>query len=263
MKEPEFLRKKKASNETPIVSVIMPAFHSERTIDAAILSVLCQDVALELLILDNSPDDGTYTAVLSYLGDPRVIYHHNPVNEGVAASRNIGIGMAKGRYIAFLDSDDWWAPGKLKKQVSCLEETGLVLCSTAREFVEPDGTRTGRVVGVPERITYRKLLHTNCINCSSVLAKREVIAEFGMEHDDAHEDYILWLHILKKYKKAAGINEPLLFYRKSASAKTGNKLKSAQMHYRSLRYAGIGPVRSAVYFVSYAVHGVIKHGGLG
>lgn len=264
VKESEFLKEeKRASCEIPVVSVVMPAFCAEQTIDAAITSVLCQDVSLELLILDNSPDDATHTAVLPYLGDPRVSYRHNPVNEGVAASRNIGIGMARGKYIAFLDSDDWWAPGKLRKQVACLTETGLVLCSTAREFVEPDGTRTGRVVAVPERITYRKLLHSNCINCSSVLAKREAVAEFGMEHDDAHEDYILWLRILKKYKKAAGINEPLLFYRKSASAKTGNKWKSARMHYRSLRYAGIGPVRSAVYFVSYAVHGVIKHGGLG
>ncbi|MBE5921236.1 MAG: glycosyltransferase family 2 protein [Lachnospiraceae bacterium] len=251
---------RREQNEEPLVSVIMPAFHSEKTIAVAVESVLCQEIPFELLILDNSPDDATYDALAPYLSIPGVIYKKNPVNQGVAASRNLGISMAKGKYIAFLDSDDWWAPGKLKKQVSVLEESGCVLCSTAREFVNADGSKTGRVVPVTEDITYKVLLKHNCINCSSVLAKREVIAEFGMEHDDAHEDYILWLRILKKYGCAIGINKPLLYYRKSPTAKTGNKLKSALMHYQSLRYAGIGVIPSVFYFISYAINGVRKHG---
>lgn len=244
----------------PLVSVVMPAFHSEKTIRKAVESVLEQDIPLELLIYDNSPDEETRRAIQDFLGRPEVFYHRNPVNQGVAASRNLGITQARGKWIAFLDSDDWWAPGKLKIQCELLEKTGLVLCSTAREFVEWDGTPTGRVVHVKERITYRDLLKHNSINCSSVLVRREAAAEFLMEHDDAHEDYILWLRILKKYGEAVGINEPLLFYRKSQGAKTANKWRSAAMHFKSLRYAGIDVIPACFYFVSYALHGVLKHG---
>ena len=122
-------------------------------------------------------------------------------------------------YIAFLDADDWWEPGKLKEQLKRLEETGYVLCSTGRELMNADGSSTGRTIPVKEKITYRELLKHNSINCSSVILRRDVAREFPMEHDDSHEDYITWLKILRKYGCAAGINKPYLKY---LSAKAAN-----------------------------------------
>ena len=103
------------------------------------------------------------------------------------------------------------------------------------------------------------MLHQNWINCSSAVMKTEIAKEFPMEHEEGHEDYILWLQILSKYQKACGLNEPLLKYRLSSGGKSGNKLKSAGMTYHAYRYSGFGRVRSAWYFCCYAVHGIWKY----
>ena len=152
---------------SPTVSVIMPAHNAEKTIGQAIESVLLQTVPLELLIINDSSSDGTAGAVRPYLSDPRVRYYENPSNLGAAGSRNRGVSLAAGEFVAFLDSDDWWAPGKLTKQLAKIEETGAVLCSTARELMHADGTSMGKIIPVRERITYRDLLRHNSINCSS------------------------------------------------------------------------------------------------
>ena len=245
--------------EEILVSVIMPAYRCAETIRQAIDSVLAQEVPLELIVLDDQSPDELDTVMAKYADDARMRYVKNDRNLGAAASRNRGVAMARGRYIAFLDADDWWASGKLARQLAVLERTQAALCSTGRELVTPDGRLTGRVIGVRERITYRSLLLHNCINCSSVLVRADVMREFPMEHEDSHEDYIAWLGILKKYGQAAGIDEPLLKYRLSAGGKSGNKLKSARMTYRAYRYAGFGALSAAGLFCAYAVNGVLKY----
>lgn len=243
----------------PIVSVIMPAYHCEATIEKAIDSVLRQKVELELIVVNDCSDDGLDRIMESYAENPVILYVRNEKNMGAAQSRNRGVALARGKYVAFLDADDWWEEDKLVKQITRLEETQTVLCCTARELVTPDGKQTGRVIPVKDIITYRQLLHHNSINCSSVLIRSEVIRQYPMEHEDSHEDYILWLRILGKYQKACGLNEPLLKYRLSSSGKSGNKLKSARMTYRAYRYSGFGKIRSGWYFCCYAVHGVWKY----
>lgn len=200
-----------------------------------------QEVPLELLVIDDCSTDGTKEVLASYEGRKDFYYYRNQTNQGAASSRNRGIREARGRYIAFLDADDWWAEGKLKAQLELLERTGSVLCSTGRELMNPDGTSAGKYIPVKERISYRDLLSHNSINCSSVLVRREAALEYPMEHDDSHEDYLTWLKILKRYGPAAGINRPYLKYRLTEGGKSRNKWKSAVMTYRVYRYMGYHP----------------------
>lgn len=261
-----------------LVSVIIPACGCAATIARAIDSVLSQEVPLELLVInDGSPDD-LDSVMKRYENVAELHYYKNDHRLGAAATRNLGVERAKGTYVAFLDADDWWEADKLKKQLACLEAgqsasagkaagcgkrdiTVPVLCATARELVTPAGECTGRVIPVHEKITYRRLLLHNCINCSSVLLRTDVARQFPMQHEDSHEDYITWLQILKKYGFALAVNEPLLKYRLSSSGKSGNKLHSAKMTYRVYRYAGFGRVSSAGLFCAYAVNGVVKYAG--
>ena len=245
--------------KTPIVSVVMPAYRCANTIGQAIDSVLSQGVPLELIVVNDCSPDDLDDVMRPYLDDPRVHYIQNERNSGAASSRNRGVSLAKGRYVAFLDADDWWEEDKLKKQLEVLKKTGAVLCCTGRELVTPDGKETGRVIGVKEKITYRMMLHQNWINCSSAVMKTEIAKEFPMEHEEGHEDYILWLKILKKYGWTAGVDEPLLKYRLTAKGKSGNKLHSAKMTYDSYRYAGLGRLKSALCFCAYAVNGIKKY----
>lgn len=244
--------------EKPKVSVIIPAHNCAGTIGRAVRSALRQQVPLEILVIDDCSEDNLEQAMEEFAAEP-VLFLKNERNLGASGTRNRGVRLAKGEYVAFLDADDWWEDGKLQKQLERLRETGFVLCSTARELAEPDGRLTGRVIPVTETITYRQMLHQNCINCSSVLLKTEVAREFPMEHEDSHEDYIAWLKILKKYHMACAVNEPLLKYRLTNSGKSGSKLKSAKMTYQAYRYAGFGKWKSAWYFLCYAVNGALKY----
>lgn len=242
------------------VSVVMPAYNCGRTIDKAIASVLSQNVPLELIVVNDCSKENLDGIMERYRDDSRVVYVKNEQNLGAAASRNRAACMAKGKYIAYLDSDDYWEEHKLEKQLAAIQDSGAILCCTARELMTPDGVLTGRILPVKDRITYRDLLRHNSIGCSSVLILAEAAREFPMHHEDSHEDYIMWLEVLRKYGYACGINEPLLKYRLSNTGKSGNKLHAAAMTFKVYRYMGFGLLKSCACFISYAVHGVVKYG---
>ena len=138
--------------EKPVVSVIMPAYNCEKFIAKAIESVLVQNVSLELIILNDCATDGTERVIQQYLSDQRIRYVKNDRNMGVARTRNEGVRMAMGEYVAFLDSDDWWEREKLSKQLALIKKEKKVLCSTGRELVDINGNLTGREIPVKETI---------------------------------------------------------------------------------------------------------------
>lgn len=245
--------------DKPLVSVIMPAYNCAGTLADAVDSALMQEVPLEIIVIDDCSPEPLDSVMSRYESNPAVRYVKNDRNLGAAGSRNRGVQLAKGEYIAFLDSDDLWRAGKLRRQLDLLQTTEAVICCTARELMTPEGAFTGRTIPVKEKISYRELLKHNSINCSSVLIRREAAVEFPMEHEDSHEDYITWLKVLKKYGYAVGINEPLLLYRLSNTGKSGSKLKSARMTYRVYRYMGFSTAKSVSCFCSYALHGVSKY----
>lgn len=246
----------------PLVSVIIPAYNCAGEIHRAIQSVLDQNMEdVEIIVVNDRSPDNMDEAMAPYLTDSRVVYVTNGQNMGAAQSRNRGVSMARGKYVAFLDADDEWAEGKLKRQLAILEQEGCVLCCTARALKGPNWEPDGRILPVKEIITYRDLLKHNSIACSSVVLRAEVAREFPMEHEDSHEDYILWLRILQKYGTARGINEPLLRYRLSNAGKSGSKWHSAKMTFRVYRYMGFGLIKSVLCFCQYALHGVWKYYG--
>jgi teichuronic acid biosynthesis glycosyltransferase TuaG len=248
----------------PVISVIMPAYQAARYISQAIASVQSQSCKepWELLVIDDCSTDATADIVRKHAAsDRRIRYIRQNRNRGVAAARNRGIQLARGTYAAFLDADDWWEPDKLKLQMACIARTGAVLCCTARELVNPDGTPQGRVIPVPQRITHAMLMRTNVIPCSSALLRTDIAREFGFVCDKYHEDYILWLRVLDKYKMAAGVNVPALKCRQSEGGKSRNKLKSAYMHYGSYRFLGYGRLKSLYYMLFYTLNGFLKYLG--
>lgn len=244
-----------------LVSVVMPAYNCEKYIGQAIRSVLEQTVSLELIIVEDKSGDGTEAVICEFLDDERVIYISNDVNSGVAASRNTGIDLARGKYIAFLDSDDYWTSDKLERQVTFMEKGNKVLSSTGRELIDENGVSTGRVIGIPDVICYKDLLKGNVLNTSGVMVLASVAKKYKMVQDHLHEDYIMWLSILKEYKVAYGINEPMLKYRVMKGTKSGNKLKSAKMTFGVYRYIGLNLPVAIYYFCHYAINGVRKYKG--
>ena len=269
-----------------MISVVIPSYNSGNYLIKAVESVLIQGVDKEIIIIDDcSTDDSVSFFLKHFVGeyipyekdqfiegfdktyifwkgkieDTPVTVLKNNENKGVAVSRNIGVKVAKGEHIALLDADDWWEKDKLARQLRCMEKTGAVLCNTARELMEPDGDSVGNIIHTPKTISIENLKRTNCINCSSVLVKREVLLKYPMEHSDAHEDYLTWLRILKEYEKVAGIDEPLLKYRLTPGGKSRNKLTAAKMTYKTYCYAGFGKLKSAFMMIAYTYNGLKKY----
>jgi len=242
-----------------LVSVVIPAYNAAAHISMALDSVFAQQVPLEVIVVDDCSGDDLAVVLRPYAEDPRFRYIRNPQNLGVSATRNLGVSLARGEFVAFLDADDYWTPDKLVKQLRAIRESGMVLCTTARELMEPDGTLTGYIIPVQPWISYRDLKRQNPINCSSVLIRTEVARQFPMRRDDTHEDYLMWLEVLEKYGCACAINEPLLKYRVSQEGKSGKKLHSAQMTFRTYRSKGFGLAQSVLSFISYGFCGVRKY----
>ncbi len=243
-----------------ICSVIIPAYNAEKYLEESVCSALRQKVECEILIIDDGSSDSTrLIAKRLEKENASVRLLINKGKKGVASARNLGVKEARGKYIAFLDADDWWAEGKLERQIGLLESTGGRFSCTARELVSADGRNFLKVVGVKQKITYEMLLKTNSIACSSVVLDAEIARAHPMVRDDLHEDYIMWLEILKEGHVCMGVNEPYLKSRMSEGGKSRDKRKSAAMTFGVYRYMGMGLLKSCYYFICYAVNGFLKY----
>ena len=256
----------------PKISVVIPAYNAEEYIRQAIQSVIDQTLPelIEVIVVDDCSKDRTGDAVkelfceIEKTGDVkanRVLrYFRNESNEGVAKTRNRGVQNAKGEYVAFLDGDDFWDPVKLEKQINLLsKDQKAAFCFTGRELIDQEGNSLNTIIPAPEIVTYKDMLRTNYVTCSSVLMQREVAAEHPMDHDEYCEDYICWMHILRDEEKALGVNEPLVKYRMVKGSKSNNKKKAASDHYHSLRILGYAPVSALIHMISYAYNGIKKY----
>lgn len=247
------------------VSVIMPVYNAERFLRQAVESVLSQSYAdFELILVDDCSTDSSYDILCEYENkDKRVRVFKNEQNKGVSFTRNFAVSKASGEYIALIDSDDMWRKDKLAKQMSLVEKyPDTDLCYTASSFVDTDSVQSDFVFSVPERVSYKELLKQNIASCSSVLVKKEWLLKYPMAHDDMHEDFVVWLSVLKDGGIARGINEPLLIYRVAANSKSGNKFKSMGMTYRVYRYMGLNIFESCYYMCFYILLSIKKHGSI-
>lgn len=246
------------------VSVVMPAYNCINTIDAAVTSVAQQTVLpLELLVIDDGSTDGTLEQIQTLQQQyPWIRCLQNGRNSGVSITRNRGVAAAKGRWIAFLDSDDQWHPQKLEKQLALLKETGGLFSFTGSAFVNAQGEPMTGYLAAPKTVNRKQLLRQNVISCSSVIIDRELMSRFPMESDAIHEDFAAWLRILEKIPVAYGLDEPLLLYRICASSKSGNKFKSFRMNYKTYRAVGLNPLRAAENMIYYTKNGLKKYRGI-
>lgn len=245
------------------VTAIIPAYNAERYIEKTITSVLQQTIECKMIVVNDASTDKTRDIVKEYQKKyPHIItFVDNEKNEGVCAARNQAVQMADTEYVAYLDADDWWSEEKLEFQLKKIKETDAALCYSGRELMNGDGSSTGKVVCAPERVTYQNLLKGNVVPCSSVLVKRDIALKYPMVHDELHEDYIMWLSMLRDGYKFVGINKPFLKSRLGDEGKSRNKWKSAIMTYKVYRYMDIPVYKAIGYFVSYALNGIKKYRG--
>jgi len=235
----------------------MPAYQAEATIEESIKSVIAQTFQdWELIIVNDYSTDSTSQIVKAFANeDSRIFIYTNECNLGVAQTRNRGVSLAKGEYIAFLDSDDLWQADKLKKQVAFMTENNAVISYTATTYIY-EGRISSYVLKAKRELTYRDLLKRNLMSCSSVIVRCDVMINFPLGF--MHEDYAVWLRILKKYGYALGLNEPLLIYRLCNKSKSAKRFSSAKMIFNAYRQVGYGKVASMLLMLRYSIHSITK-----
>lgn len=244
----------------PVVSVIIPAYNCELYLRHAVESALNQTFAeLEVLVLDDCSTDRTLALAHQLAqSDNRVKVFSNPQNIGVAETRNRGIQLSKGEYIAFLDGDDIWMPEKLAKQLVRVQQTSSILCYASYSFIDSMGKPVGQPYMVPQTTTYRKLLCENTIGCSTVLLKKEALNSLRFNSIYFHEDYALWLALLRGGGTSCGLTEVLTYYR--TGGRSSNKWKSAKNRWIIYRQGEkMTFLKSLMYLGVYFFKGVKKH----
>ena len=202
----------------PLVSVVIPTFNRAKDLERALRSVLAQThTNWEVLIVDNYSEDNT-DEVIENLNEPRITLFKIHNHGVIAVSRNWGIQHARGKYIAFLDSDDWWTEKKLSESVQYLEDGADVVYHSlwiVRQKFQKSCQLT-RTRQLKKPVFKDLLLNGNAIANSSLVIKKEILQKVGPISEDtafvAMEDYDAWLKIAAMTEKFKLIPETLGYY---------------------------------------------------
>ena len=231
-----------------LVSIIMPSYNTAPYIAESICSVMAQTYTdWELIIVDDASTDitddvvGKFTELAEVnsngchpertlepqaIGgvegsslEKRIHYLKNDCNRGAAYSRNRALREAKGKWIAFLDSDDVWAPDKLEKQIAFMTKNGYAFSYTRYEEMDENGKPTGTIVGGPKRITKTGMYNYCWPGCLTVMYDREVVGDIQIAEIQKNNDYAMWLKICRK-ADCYLLDENLAHYRKRTGSIT-------------------------------------------
>jgi len=244
-----------------MISIITPAFNTEKYIGETIKSVQNQTFRdWELIIVDDCSTDNTIDVALSFAKlDNRIRVIKAISNGGVAKARNLGLENAKGEYIAFVDSDDFWKPTKLQKQFAFMQEKKYILTYTDFQiFRSLDGT-LGKVINCPDRMTANDILKNTAIGCLTVMIDKKQAGEFRMPNLKHTEDNCTWFSILEKGYTAYKYPEVLSFYRVGNLSLTNNKGKCAKQQWETYRgYYQFSIAKSIYYYIWYAINAILR-----
>jgi len=244
----------------PLVSIVTPSYNSAALISETIQSVLSQTVFdWEMIVVDDCSSDNSVEVIQFFVDqDSRIKLIQLSINSGAAVARNVAIETAKGRYIAFLDSDDLWLTNKLEKQLSFMQENNYPFTFAAYDKLDESGQVFGHI-GVPDRVSYADLLKVCSIGCLTAMYDTKYFGKVTMPLIRKRQDLGLWLKLLKKTDYAYGLNEILAQYRVRADSISANKVNAAKFTWQLYREVeGLNLINAIYYFSHYAVRGLLR-----
>ena len=244
-----------------LVSIITPSYNSSKFIKDCVHSVFSQTYKnWEMIIVDDCSEDNS-KEIISELStkDKRIKPIFLEKNVGAAEARNTAIRQSKGKYVAFLDSDDLWNPKKLEIQLSFMNKNEIVFSYTNYQLMSENGEDISNFISAPEKMTYDSYLKNTIIGCLTVIIDREKSGEFEMPNICSSHDMALWLLIMRKGFDAYGLDENLARYRIVSTSNTTNKWRAAKdvwIVYR--QFEKLSFFYSIWCFSNYAFNAIIK-----
>ena len=255
------MEKKRSTYTDKLVSVIMPMHNSSKFLGEAIESVIHQKYHdWELLIVDdNSTDDSVSIARKYAAKDSRIQVLRNDRPIGMpSAPRNYGVKHARGRYIAFLDSDDMWLPYKLSQQIPLFRDPRVAIVYSNYEKTDERGIRNSRIIYAPRMQDYRGLLKGNIIGNLTGVYDTYKVGKITIK-DIHHEDFVMWLSILKKGFIAKSTDTVTAAYRITTGSVSASKFKILRWQWDVYRKSEqLSVPLSAYYYINYAIRALIK-----
>lgn len=248
-------------NESPLISVVIPNYNGKRFIADTIQSVLRQSYTnFELIIVDDSSTDGSIDILKVFSKkDKRITLILNNQNHGVSSVRNQGIQFSTGKYIALLDNDDLWEEDKLERQLAIAEQ-GFEIVYCSYDFIDEHGKPIKRPFIVPEMTSFRSMLQSSVISCSTAFIKADIFKKFSFSSDFYHEDYVMWMNLLRLPIKAKGDKKVLMHYRQTSRSRSSKKINAARERWIIYRKALDLDIFTSIFaFISYSVRGIFKY----
>lgn len=249
-----------------LVSVVIPVYNSEKYIKETINSIKKQTyLNWELIIVDDHSTDNSLNEINKVTKDikNKVTVHHLDKNLGEAGARNTAIKLAKGRYLAFLDSDDIWNEDKLKKQIDFMKTNNYYFTYTYFNYLKENKLK--KVLKIPDKLSYKKALKNTCILLSTVIIDTKKINKkyISMPNIKQGADTATWWSILKKGYMAYCLNEYLTNYRVRKESISYNKIKASKGTWKLYRETEkMSFFKTLYYFSFYAFNAVKKRSNL-
>ncbi len=244
-----------------LVSIITPSYNTAEYIAETIRSVQAQTYAnWEMIIVDDCSTDNTDEVVKPYLSDTRIKYLKNEMNSGAAVSRNYALREAKGKWIAFLDSDDIWLPEKLEKQIAFMEHGDYHFSYTRYEEIDAQSNLLGTVVTGPKKVTDHGMYNYCWLGCLTVMYDAEFVGLIQIEDIKKNNDYAMWLKVCKK-ANCFLLEETLAKYRRGrvGSISTHGYSTLIKWHYRLYRICdNRNPISASLLTGRNLLFGLIK-----
>lgn len=230
-----------------LVSIIMPSYNTERYISESIKSVINQTYKnWELLIVDDCSTDSTDEIIKKFCYEKRIKYFKNKKNSGAAVSRNKALKEAKGKWIAFLDSDDLWFPEKLEKQIEFMKRNNYKFTYTDYN-IQLNGIWLPYIYTGPNVINEYKMKNYCYFSTITVMYDRDYIGLIQIEPIKKNNDYALWLQVIKKsfcYRFPVCLSS---YIKHDGSISSGSKIKLIKYHYIMWRIAEKKSVISSIF----------------
>ena len=236
--------------EEPLVSIVTPCYNASKYIGKTIESVLNQTYTnFEMIIVDDISTDDSYMIIKKYVDkDARIKYIKLEEKGGASISRNQALKEAKGKYVAFLDSDDLWYKEKLEKQVKFMEKNHIDFSYTDYEYIDENDNELNIKRVCPKKVTYCDMLLGDSVGCLTVMYNAEKTGIIQIPRIDKRNDYAIWCQVLKVLNVGYKLDDCLAYYRKNTdSISSGSKCKLLKYHYELHRKVnGFNPVSSGL-----------------
>lgn len=214
-----------------LVSIITPTYNSADFISATIDCIIAQTYRnWELLITDDCSSDNTIDIVKQYAQkDERIKLFQLEKNSGGGVSRNNSIKQAKGRYIAFCDSDDRWTPDKLATQIAFMKEKDCAFSYGSYMLCDEQDNVIGINICL-SKLSYTRILMDNFVGCLSAVYDTSKVGKVYMPTIRKRQDWGLWISVLKKCKVGYGVKKPIGYYRIRKNSVSSNKWVLIRYH---------------------------------